>query len=84
MGYDDWKIQQYKENLGRWSKFRVATAVIINFSFINIDFLRFLIETGVIVLLNGCAIFMLGFSQVERKSIITVVKTKVLPKIRKA
>ena len=62
----------------------VATAVIINFSFINIDFLRFLIETGVIVLLNGCAIFMLGFSQVERKSIITVVKTKVLPKIRKA
>lgn len=60
----------------------VVTAVIINFSFINIDFLGFFLETGVIVLLNACTIFMIGFSSVERKSIITVIKTKVLSKIK--
>ena len=43
-----------------------------------LDFLSFLMETGVIVLLNGCAIFMIGFSQVERKTILTVIKTKVV------
>lgn len=59
----------------------VFAAVIVDFSFINIDFLKFLMETGIIVLLNGCAIFMIGFSQIERKTILTVIKTKILPKI---
>lgn len=62
----------------------VLAAVVINFSFIRIGFLRFLIETGVTVLLNACVIFMIGFSQVERKSIIIVIKTKIMPKIKKA
>ena len=59
----------------------VFAAVIIDFSFISIDFLKFLMETGIIVLLNGCAIFIIGFSQVERKTILTVIKTKILSKI---
>lgn len=29
MGYDDRKIQQYKEKLGRWSKFRVDIGWIV-------------------------------------------------------
>ena len=62
----------------------VVMAVIVDFFFISIVFLRFLMETGVIVLLNACAIFMIGFSVAERKSIITVIKTKVWPKIKKA
>ena len=59
----------------------VFIAVIVDFSFISSDFLKFLMETGIIVLLNGCVIFMIGFSQVERKTILTVIKTKILPKI---
>ena len=55
----------------------------VNFSFIGIPFLRFLIETGIIVLLNGCAIFMIGFTGAERKTTIFVIKTKALPKIKK-
>lgn len=62
----------------------IAVAVIVNFSFISIGFLRFLIETGVIVILNGCAIYLVGFSNAERKTIIYVIKTKVWPKIKKA
>ena len=61
----------------------VVAAVIVDFSFISIEFLRFLIETGVIVLLNGCTIFMIGFSGTERNTILTVIKTKVFPKIKK-
>lgn len=59
----------------------VLVAVIVDFSSISIDFLKFLMETGIIVLLNGCAIFIIGFSQVERKTILTVIKTKILSKI---
>ena len=59
----------------------VAAAVIVDFSFISIGILRFLVETGVIVLLNGCAIFMIGFSGAERKTILFVIKTKILQKI---
>lgn len=58
----------------------VATAFLVNFSFINIDFLKFIMETGVIVLLNGCAIFMIGFPSTERKAIISVIKRKILSK----
>ena len=62
----------------------VVVAVIIDFSFIPIGFLRFLMETGVIVLLNGCVIFMIGFSGIERKNIISVIKTRILPKFLKS
>lgn len=61
----------------------VLVAIVINFSFISIAFLRVLLETGVIILLNGCVIFMVGFSDAERKAILTVIKTRVLPKIRR-
>lgn len=62
----------------------VIEAAFINFTFISIDFLKFLLETGVIVLLNGCAIFMIGFSGMEKKAILTLIKTKVLLKIKRA
>ena len=62
----------------------VVVAVLVDFSFINIGFLRFLMETGVIVLLNGAAIFMSGFSVAERKIISSIIKTKVLTKIKKS
>ena len=61
----------------------VAAAVVVDFSFISIGLLRFLVETGVIVLLNGCAIFVIGFSGTERNTILSVIKTKILPKIKR-
>lgn len=58
-------------------------AVIVDFSFIGINLLSFLMETGVIVVLNGCAIFMIGFSHAERTSIINAIKTKIFSRIKK-
>ena len=58
----------------------VAIAMFTNLSFISIAFLRFIIVTGIIVFLNGCVIFMIGFSKDERKIVINIIKTKVLPK----
>lgn len=61
----------------------VITAAVVDFSFVSIGFIRFFLETGVIVLLNACAIFMIGFSGTERRGIVAVIKTKFLPKIKK-
>ena len=61
----------------------IAVAYLVDFTFINIDFLKFLIETGVIVLLNGCVIFLIGFSSTERKIVISVIKRTILPKVIK-
>ena len=56
----------------------VVAAAIVDFSFISIDFIRFLLETGVVVLLNGVVIFAVGFSSIERETIISIIKTRIL------
>lgn len=61
----------------------VIAAVIVNFSFIGITFLEFLMETVVIVLISGCAIFLVGFSGEERRIVLSIIKTKIMPKIKK-
>ena len=58
----------------------VVAALAITFTFIRIDILRFLLETGVIVFLNGSLIFLIGFSSTEKRMIISIIKTKLLPK----
>lgn len=59
-------------------------AMTINLSFMGFVFLRLLIETGVIVLLDGCVIFLFGFTSVERKKVVLIIKTKVLSRLLKA
>ena len=58
----------------------VTIADLISFSFIGMAFLRFLMETGSIVLLNGCAIFMIGLSKKERNLAVSFIRTKIIPR----
>lgn len=55
----------------------VGIALLVNFSLIDIAFLRFLLETVVIVALNGLTIMLVGFTKDERSKVIEAVKSKV-------
>jgi len=53
-----------------------AIALSMNFDVIDISFLRFLLESVVIVMLNGLAIMFIGFTKDERLKVIAEVRKK--------
>lgn len=58
-------------------------ACVVDLSCINIAFLKFLTESGLIVILNGCVIFFAGFSREERNVMASVVMAKAAAMARK-
>lgn len=86
-----WQSKTYGLKWGEFIK-KVAVRVLIvtlvcmiiaktvSFSSVNTAFLKFLLETGIIVILNTSVTFLIGFSGDERNKIITILKTKVMAK----
>lgn len=60
----------------------IAVAYIVDFNFINFRFLRFIIETIIIVVLNGCSIFLIGFPKSEKERMLSILKIWILSIIR--
>ena len=48
---------------------------------VNMDFLGFLLESGIIFTLQGAIIFLTGCSKQERTTIVTLLKTRILAKV---
>lgn len=61
-----------------------AVARVVNLPSINMPFAEFLLESIVIVAINGCVILLTGFSKDEKEMIVTIVKTKAALKIFKS
>ena len=59
----------------------VIVARIVNLPSINMPFVEFLLESIVIVAINGCVIFFTGFSSDEKKMVVAIVKTKMAAKV---
>lgn len=84
-----WQSKMYGLKWGEFAK-KVAVRVvvvtlasvfigkIVNFSSVTFAFLKFLLESGVVVVLNICVIFLIGFSRGEREKIITILRSKVI------
>lgn len=53
-------------------------AIIVNFASVKFAFLKFMLETGLIVVLNICVIFLIGFSRDEKEKIIAILTSKVI------
>ena len=53
----------------------------VNLPPVNMPFVEFLLESTLIVAVNGCVIFFTGFSREERKMVAAIVKTKLTAKV---
>lgn len=61
-----------------------AVARVVNLPSINMPFAEFLLESALIVAVNGCVIFFTGFSSEERRMVAAVIKTKMAAKVSRA